>query len=174
MGVNRGAPPCRMEHVSRGRFLLGVCLLFAACHAQPGPRAPGKPSPAPSRPGATKPTPLPSPTPRSSSAAQPGGEPARVSGPLVSAWSEPRTLPPGGGAAQILIRVKKPGGAVWPGVQVKLKASEGALFSNGRVLRTDARGMVRDRLTTTKTSTLTIDAGGDVQRLWVAVGDFSR
>ncbi len=104
----------------------------------------------------------------------PGPTPAPVSGPLVTAWSEPRTLGPGGGLAQILVRVRKRGGGAYAGVQVKLVASEGRLFSKGRLLRTDARGMVRDRLTTTRTSVVTINAGGSVQRLWVAVGDFSR
>lgn len=144
--------------------MLLIALAHAACHAQPGPKAPARPTPSPSPPTAL-------PTPSSGTS---GGQPAIASGPFVTAWSEPRTLPPGGGAAQILIRVKKKGGAAYVGVQVKLEASEGKLFSRGRVLKTDARGMVRDRITTTKTSTITINAGGSVQRLWVAVGDFSR
>lgn len=144
--------------------MLLIVLAHAACHAQPGPKSPARPTPSPSP---SPPTAQPTPTSGS-------GQPTIASGPFVTAWSEPRTLPPGGGAAQILIRVKKKGGAAYVGVQVKLEASEGKLFSGGRVLKTDARGMVRDRITTTKTSTITINAGGSVQRLWVAVGDFSR
>ena len=88
---------------------------------------------------------------------------------VVSAWAEPKQLPPGGGEAQILIRIQRPGGKPFKGVEVRLQTSEGTLFSAGRVLVTDGRGMTRDRLTTTKTATITLNAGGTRYRFPVPV-----
>jgi len=88
---------------------------------------------------------------------------------VVSAWAEPKQLPAGGGEAHILVRIQKPGGKVFPGVQVRLQTSEGTLFSAGRVLVTDGRGMTRDRLTTAKTATITLNAGGTRYRFPVPV-----
>ena len=79
---------------------------------------------------------------------------------MVAAWAEPARLKEGGGVAQILIRLQKRNGKPYPGVEVGLQASRGRLFSQGRVLTTDARGMTRDRLTTRKTATVTLNAGG--------------
>jgi hypothetical protein len=90
---------------------------------------------------------------------------------VVAAWAEPRELPAGGGQAQILVRIQKRGGARFPGVEVRLRASDGALFSAGRVLVTDASGMTRDRLTTKKTATITINAGGTRYRFRVPVAE---
>src|SRR5688500_14830742 len=57
---------------------------------------------------------------------------------VVAAWSEPKQLPPNGGQAQILVRAQKRGGAPYPGVEVRVRTSSGSLFSQGRVLMTDA------------------------------------
>ena len=89
---------------------------------------------------------------------------------VVAAWAEPRQLPAGGGQAQILVRVQKRGGHRFAGVQVRLRSSEGALYSAGRVLVTDAQGMTRDRLTTRKDATITLNAGGTRYRFQVDVG----
>jgi hypothetical protein len=90
---------------------------------------------------------------------------------VVAAWAEPRGLPSGGGQAQILIRVQKRGGARFPGVEVRLRASEGTLFSEGRTLVTDAQGMTRDRLTTHRSAIVTLNAGGTRYRFQVPVGE---
>ena len=90
---------------------------------------------------------------------------------VVAAWAEPKHLPRGGGQAQILVRIQKRGGRRYPGVQVRLVASEGTLYSRGSVLVTDSQGMTRDRLTTRKTSTITLNAGGTRYRFRVPVGE---
>ena len=86
---------------------------------------------------------------------------------VVAAWSEPKELPPGGGQAQILVRAQKRGGAPFPGVEVRLSASGGKLFSGGKVLVTDATGRTRDRLTTRDVTLVTVNAGGTVYRFRV-------
>lgn len=86
---------------------------------------------------------------------------------VVAAWSEPKELPPGGGQAQILVRAQKRGGAPFPGVEVRLRASSGSLFSGGKVLVTDATGRTRDRLTTRGAALITVNAGGTVYRFRV-------
>jgi hypothetical protein len=88
---------------------------------------------------------------------------------VVASWSEPSRLPPGGGEVQILVRVQKRGGRVYPGVEVRLKASPGTLYSQGRILVTDRNGMTRDRLTTRRTSRVVLNAGGVVYRFTVPV-----
>jgi hypothetical protein len=88
---------------------------------------------------------------------------------VVAAWAEPRQLPPGGGQAQILVRVQKRGGARFPGVEVRLRTSSGSLYSGGNILTTDAQGMTRDRLSTRKTARITLNAGGTRYRFWVEV-----
>lgn len=90
---------------------------------------------------------------------------------VVAAWAEPRTLPPGGGQVQILVRVQKQGGARFPGVEVRLLASAGMLFSDGRTLVTDPQGMTRDRLTTRRSTTVTLNAGGTRYSFQVPVGE---
>lgn len=86
---------------------------------------------------------------------------------VVAAWSEPKELPPAGGQAQILVRAQKRGGAPFPGVEVRLRASTGTLFSGGKVLVTDATGRTRDRLTTRDVTLITVNAGGTVYRFRV-------
>ncbi len=90
---------------------------------------------------------------------------------VVAAWAEPRELPPGGGQVQIIVRVQKVGGARFPGVEVRLRASEGRLYSGGRTLVTDTQGMTRDRLTARETSTVTLNAGGTYYRFRVPVAE---
>ena len=94
----------------------------------------------------------------------------RVEEPIVvAAWAEPRELPRGGGQAQILVRVQRPGGKRFPGVEVQLRAKPGSLYSGGRVLVTDGQGMTRDRLTTHETTVVTLNAGGTRYRFRVQV-----
>ena len=79
---------------------------------------------------------------------------------VVAAWAEPSKLPPGGGQAQILVRVQKRGGIPFPDVEVRLSVSGGSLYSGGKVLLTDARGTTRDRLTAKGPARITLNAGG--------------
>ncbi len=90
---------------------------------------------------------------------------------IVAAWAEPAKLPEGGGQSQILVRVQKRGGARFPDVEVRLRASNGSLYSAGRILVTDSQGMTRDRLTTKTTATITLNAGGTRYRFQVPVGE---
>ena len=91
---------------------------------------------------------------------------------MVFAWAEPSRLPAGGGDSQILVRVKKrAGGAPLAGVEVRFQASEGDLYSQGKVLLTDVRGMTRDRVRTRHTTTITLNAGGTLSRVLVNVGE---
>jgi hypothetical protein len=90
---------------------------------------------------------------------------------VVAAWAEPKELPAGGGQAQILVRIQKRGGRRFPGVEVRLRSSAGSLFSSSGVLVTDASGMTRDRLTTKKTTTITLNAGGTRYRFQVPVAE---
>jgi len=89
---------------------------------------------------------------------------------VVAAWAEPARLPPGGGQAQILIRLQKRGGAPFEGVEVRLTVAGGQLFSGGRVLMSDAAGKTRDRLTARHSAFITLNAGGKVYRFKVPVG----
>jgi hypothetical protein len=90
---------------------------------------------------------------------------------VVAAWAEPKRLPPGGGQAQLLVRVQKRGGVAYPGVEVRFKSTEGNLYSQGKVLVTNEQGLTRDRLTTKKRATVTLNAGGTRYTFTVPVGD---
>ena len=90
---------------------------------------------------------------------------------VVAAWAEPKALPEGGGQSQLLVRVQKRGGAPFPGVEVRFKASTGSLYSGGQVLTTDKLGLTRDRITTKKTATVTLNAGGTRYTFQVPVGE---
>lgn len=90
---------------------------------------------------------------------------------VVAAWSEPKRLPPFGGQAQIIVRAQKRGGKPFPGVEVRIRSSSGSLFSQGRVLITDAGGRTRDRLTTRRGATITVNAGGTVYRFEVPLAE---
>jgi hypothetical protein len=95
-----------------------------------------------------------------------------VAGPFtVAAWAEPTKLPPLGGQCQIIVRVMKRGGAPLVGVEVRLSASKGTLYSAGRILVTDASGKTRDRLTARAGSTITLNAGGTRYRFEVPLAD---
>jgi hypothetical protein len=89
---------------------------------------------------------------------------------VVAAWAEPKRLPPMGGSSQILVRLRKRGGAPYEGVEVRMQTSTGQLFSGGKVLVTDSAGQTRDRITTTRTARITLNAGGTVYRFQVPVG----
>ncbi len=89
---------------------------------------------------------------------------------IVAAWAEPKALPEGGGETQILVRAQKRGGTPYPGVEVRLLASKGRLFSRSRTLVTDQSGKTRDRLTTRQTTQITLNAGGTLYRFQVPVG----
>jgi hypothetical protein len=92
---------------------------------------------------------------------------------LVTAWAEPSRLPSGGGDSQILVRVRRKGGGLVPGVEVRFQSSTGTLYSQGKVLLTDARGMTRDRITTHQAAIVTVNAGGTPSTVRVSVGDSS-
>jgi hypothetical protein len=86
---------------------------------------------------------------------------------VVAAWSEPKQLPPRGGQAQIIVRAQRRGGKAFEGVEVRIRTSNGSLFSQGQVLVTDAAGRTRDRLTARRGATITVNAGGTVYRFEV-------
>jgi len=79
---------------------------------------------------------------------------------VVTAWVEPRHLPPGGGQVQVMVRVRWRGGHPAQGVEVRISTNRGTLYSKGRILTTDASGQTRDRLTTRRTAMVTVNAGG--------------
>lgn len=151
-------PPRRLLAGVVGLLLSGSCATLGGHGGPPPP-----PNPAPGQ--ALTPDP----------ALSPEEEPLPVKAVeepiVVAAWAEPRELPPGGGQAQILVRVQRPGGRRFPGVEVRLRASPGSLYSNGRVLVTDAQGMTRDRLITRKTAIVTMNAGGTRYRFRVPVAE---
>lgn len=155
-----------MNHQLRGALLLLLAALGLVSCASRGTRYP--PPPPPPAPGLPLP---PEPQAEQEEELLPV-EPVQEDI-VVAAWAEPRQLPQGGGQAQILVRVQKRGGARFPGVQVRLRTSKGSLFSNGRILVTDAQGMTRDRLTTRKTTTITLNAGGTRYRFQVPVAEAS-
>ena len=86
---------------------------------------------------------------------------------VVAAWSEPKRLPPRGGQSQIVVRAQRRGGKPFEGVEVRVRTSTGTLYSQGRVLMTDASGRTRDRLTARRGATITVNAGGAVYRFEV-------
>ena len=95
---------------------------------------------------------------------------ARAAEPVVArAWAEPRQLPPAGGQTQILVLARKRNGDPFEGVAVQVQTTEGTLFSASRILTTDAAGRTRDRLTTRRPAVVTVNVGGAIQRIEVAV-----
>ncbi len=149
--------------------LTTVCLavsVLGGCQLLFGPREKAPPPP---------PEPIAAPTAEPTPSAAPTGPPAlRVKKAaeevIVAAWAEPKSLPEGGGEAQIIVRAQKRGGAPYPRVEVRLLTSTGTLFSKSRVLVTDSAGKTRDRLATRSTATVTLNAGGTMYRFQVAVG----
>ena len=148
----------------------GYASLFAAsaCRSSRPPWVAAEPAP---------PEPTPTPTPEPAKGEDPALVVKKVQEEIVvAAWAEPKALPEGGGQAQLLVRVQKHGrgglsGAAFPGVEVRFKTSTGALYSGGKVLVTDALGLTRDRLTTQKTATVTLNAGGTRYTFQVPVGE---
>src|SRR5688500_5528467 len=135
----------------RRPLLLLLLVMLPACglFRDSGPRAPEAP-----------PTPEPTPLPPVAKA------PETV---IVRAWAEPRQLPPAGGQAQILVLARKRNGDPFEGVAVRVEATEGTLFSKSQILTTDAAGRTRDRLTTRRSSRVTVNVGGSIQTIEVAV-----
>lgn len=163
--------------MTRRRALLLLTLLAAiapACASgrRPAPPPPPpEPLPAPAPEAPSRPEALPALPPEAKRNEADPGEVAPAAGPIVvTAWCEPRSLPAGGGQAQVLVRVQRQNGQRLAGIEVRLAASEGSLYSAGRVLVTDASGMTRDRLTTRQSSIVTLNAGGTRYQLVVPVG----
>jgi hypothetical protein len=161
-----------------GLTLLALALLLAAgCATSRPPAVVVETTSVPPR--ETTPTPTLTPTPTPEPLATPTPSPESAGRPLavvnesiaVSAWTEPRRLPPGGGQAQVIVRVLRHNGRPLPGVEVRVATSAGSLYSQGKILTTDARGIVRDSLTTTRATTLTIQAGGQEQHIELPLGE---
>ena len=146
------------------RALVAFALVIALPACQSAPRRP------PAEPTTTTGVPpvdqTPPPTSEDPLTVAPVAEPF-----TVAAWAEPTKLPPLGGQCQIIVRVMKRGGAPLAGVEVRLSASKGSLYSAGRILVTDAAGKTRDRLTARTGSTITLNAGGTRYRFEVPLAD---
>jgi len=157
------------RHLTPIAIALVVLALPACATKRPYPPPP-PPPPAEAPPPVPRAEPLPpSPLPETPRSDEPGPV-APVKDPIVvSAWAEPRQLPPGGGQAQILVRVQHRNGQRFAAVEVRLSTSEGTLYSAGRVLTTDASGMTRDRLTTRRSAVVTLNAGGTLYSFEVPV-----
>ena len=152
-----------------------LVALFPACAAKRVPPPPPPPPPAEEPAPPPPPVPLAEPLPPAAPQElpkldQPGPVEAAKEPIVVAAWAEPRRLPPGGGQAQILVRVSRRNGQRLGGIEVRLATSQGSLYSSSRVLVTDASGMTRDRLTTHQAAIVTLNAGGTLYRLDVPVG----
>ena len=87
----------------------------------------------------------------------------------MAAWAEPRQLPSRGGQVQILIRIRRPNGQPYAGVQVRVRANTGTLFSGGHPLVTDANGMTRDRLTSRREAEVIVQVGDTRYRFKIPV-----
>jgi hypothetical protein len=143
---------------------LATALAFSGCAGNPRPAPPPPPPDAPGVPEAPPP-PVQLPPSLSEDDLTVKSVAADI---IVAAWAEPSKLPVGGGPVQILVRVQRRGGRPYPGVEVRLRASKGMLFSAGRTLVTDARGLTRDRLTAQGSAVITLNAGGTRYRFTVA------
>ena len=141
--------------VRSSRLVIVLALIAApgcGLFRDSGPRAPEAPQ--------APPTPQPTPMPPVARASE------RV---VARAWAEPRQLAPAGGQTQILVLARKRNGDPFEGVEVQVQTSEGTLFSASRILTTDAAGRTRDRLTTRRSATVTVNVGGAIQTIEVAV-----
>ena len=160
--VRRTVPSARLVF---GSLIPALGFAVAACSVVRKPEVAG----APQAPGEGTPTPTAAEGPKAEDpllVVKKVGEPI-----VVAAWAEPKVLPEGGGQSQLLVRVQKRGGAPFPGVEVRFKASTGTLYSGGKVLTTDSLGLTRDRITTRKTATVTLNAGGTRYTFQVPVGE---
>jgi hypothetical protein len=163
-GWNHVRPATALALVS----LAGLWMAGCATTQRP-PVVTGVPVPSPEQPQATPQAPTPSPA--TPSAARDLRPVARVDEDItLNVWTEPRRLPAGGGQAQVIVRVLRRNGRPLPGVEVRVTSSSGTLFSQGKILTTDDRGMTRDSLTTTGPASLTIVAGGREQRVELLLG----
>jgi hypothetical protein len=144
---------------ARRLFLVLLTVTAPACglFRESPPRPPSAPE--------ASPTPEPTPLPPVAKAAEPV---------VVRAWAEPRQLPPAGGQTQILVLARKKNGDPFEGVEVRVTTSEGTLFSASRILTTDATGRTRDRLTTRRPATVTVNVGGAIHTIEIAVAGASR
>ena len=137
----------------RFRQALIVLILIAApacgLFHDSGPRAPEAP-----------PTPAPTPLPTVVRAPEPV---------VARVWAEPRQLPPAGGQTQIMVLARKRNGDPFPGVEVQVQTSEGTVYSASGILATDASGRTRDRLTTRRPAVVTVNVGGTIHKIEVAV-----
>ena len=88
----------------------------------------------------------------------------------LRAWAEPRMLPPAGGQTQIIVLARKRNGDPYESLEVRFTTTEGTLYSQSKVLLTDSSGRTRDRLTTRRSATVTVNVGGTVQDVAVTVG----
>lgn len=142
------------RRVVEAMVVVGLASRLLGCRSLDGPAPPGEPAPPPDE---------------EALAVKKVEEEV-----ILAVWAEPARLPEGGGQAQIIVRVRRRGGRPFPDVEVRLRASAGSLYSGGRVMVTDARGMTRDRLTARKTATITLNAGGTRCRFRVPVGENSE
>lgn len=119
-------------------------------------------------------------TPRAPEAPEAGEAPAPEATPfppvtqavepvLLRAWAEPKLLPPAGGQTQIIVLARKRNGDPYEGLEVRFTTSAGTLYSRSKVLVTDSAGRTRDRLTTRRSATVTVDVGGTTQQIPVTV-----
>ena len=164
-GERRGARPGR-----RGPALLAAAALpmWSMAGLACGPSVQRPPVIVTEQPVTPEPTPETAPVPDTPASkrrdVRPEKEPL-----IVAAWTEPPHLPPGGGQAQILIRVQRRGGSPATGVDVRVETTEGRLYSQGRILTTDQNGRTRDRITTRRTARIEINAGGTRYSILVPV-----
>jgi hypothetical protein len=173
MSTRRG----RLRSVRAVAVLLAASsgLLLAACATTQRPPVvvgvsvpstdEGSPTPTPAVTPEATPYPMPSPAAESREVVRFDGDA------VLNVWTEPRRLPLGGGQAQVIVRVLRRNGRPLPGVEVRITSSGGALFSQGRILTTDDRGMVRDSLTVSQPTTITVDAGGRARRVELLLGE---
>jgi hypothetical protein len=100
---------------------LSFITVLGGC-APSRPKVVSTPAPRPTRPS-------PTPTPARVAGAHPEPLPVeKARGEvIVAAWSEPRQMAPGGGQAQIVVRLQQRGGSPYPGVEVRIAVDQGAL-----------------------------------------------
>jgi hypothetical protein len=68
-----------------------------------------------------------------------------------------------------MVLAHKRNGDPFPGVEVQVQTSEGTVYSASEILATDATGRTRDRLTTRKPAVVTVNVGGTIHKIEVAV-----
>ena len=134
-----------MARLRRAALLAALCTAAACGVVREGPKAPPTPAPTPLPPLARAPEAV-----------------------VIRAWAEPRQLP-AGGQTQLIVQARKRNGDPFEGLEVRFTTTEGRLFSQSRVLTTDAAGRTRDRLTTQRSARVTVDVGGTRSEIQVTV-----